>query len=50
MPVENSPFPVSRVMAVVMVRVCHLMFPPIIIETPTSAVTRPYAVTAARRI
>jgi hypothetical protein len=41
MPMENSPLPVSRAMAVVMVRVCHLMLPPTIMEMPTSLTTRP---------
>ena len=41
MPRANSPLPVSRAMAVVMVRVCHLMLPPTIMEMPTSDTIRP---------
>ena len=41
MPRANSPLPVSREIAVVMVRVCHLMLPPSIMETPTSEMIRP---------
>ena len=45
-PMANSPLLVSKEIAVVMVRVNHLMLPPIIMAMPTSAITRPYAATA----
>jgi len=49
MPTANSPLPVSSAMAVVMVRVCHLMLPPTIMDMPTSETMRPKAVTPAPR-
>ncbi len=40
-PRANSPLPVSKAMAVVIFLVNPLIFPPNIIDTPTSAKTRP---------
>lgn len=40
-PLANSPLFVSREIAVVMVLVSYLIFPPTIIATPTSATMRP---------
>ena len=49
MPSAKSPLPVSRVIAVVMVLVCHLIFPPNIIAEPTSPIILPYEVRAAAK-
>ena len=49
-PKAKSPLPVSRAIAVVIVRVCHLILPPSIIAEPTSPTMRPNAVSAETRI
>ena len=46
---SNSPFDVSNTIAVVNTRVCPLIFPPTIIEAPTSEITEPKPAMSAAR-